>query len=111
MATALVKNGAVAGALAAILDGRYEATTDPTGTEPALAANVAAAFGSAFLTANAALTTPMADADNADIFLVTYAAAYGQMSGRGARSTTAADYATPAAVAAAFAKAAVAKLS
>jgi hypothetical protein len=53
----------------------------------------------------------MADADNANIFLVTYAAAFGVMSGRAPRSTTATDYATQAAAAAAAAKAAVSKLA
>lgn len=110
MATTLIRNGAVSGALAGILSDRAITGSDPAGTEQVLDANVADAFATQFLTANAALSVPMADADNANIFLVTYAAAYAAMSGRGARSTTATDYAAQAAAAAAAAKAAVAKL-
>lgn len=110
MATLLIKNGATAGALAAILTGRNSVDTNPAGTEPALDANVAAAFATQFLTANAALSVPMADADNANIFLVCFAAAFAQLSGRGARSVTATDYAAAASAAAANAKAAVSKL-
>jgi len=111
MATTLIQNGAIAGALAGILADRGATVSDPAGTEPALDANVAAAFGARFLTANAALSAPMADADNANIFLVCFAAAFGVMSGRASRSTTAADYAVQAAAAAASAKATVSKLA
>jgi hypothetical protein len=110
MATTLIKNGATAGALAGILAGRPATATDPAGTEPVLDANAAAAFATQFLTANAALTVPMADADNANIFLVTYAASYGVLAGRAFRSATATDYSVQAAAAAAAAKAAVSKL-
>lgn len=110
MATTLIKNGAIAGALAGILAERGASASDPAAAEPALDANVAAAFGAQFLTANAALSVPMADADNANIFLLTFAAAFGVLSGRAARSTTATDYAVQAAAAAASAKATVAKL-
>jgi hypothetical protein len=110
MATTLIKNGATAGALAGILAGRALAATDPAAAEPVLDANAAAAFATQFLTANAELSAPMADADNANIFLVTYAAAYAVMADRAARSATAADYTQQAAAAAASAKAAVAKL-
>jgi hypothetical protein len=110
MATDLIKNGAIAGALAGILAERGASATDPAAVEPALDANVAAAFGAQFLTANAALTVPMADANNANIFLLTFAASFGVLSGRCPRSTTATDYATQASAAAAAAKATVAKL-
>lgn len=110
MATTLIKNGATAGALAGLLAGRAATATDPAAAEPVLDANAAAAFATQFLTANAALSVPMADADNANIFLVTYAAAYGVLAGRAIRSATATDYAAQASAAAAAAKAAVSKL-
>ncbi len=111
MATTLIYNGAVGGALAAFLTERNLAgVSNPAAAEPVLDANAAAAFADQFLTANAALSVPMADADNANIFLVTYAAAFGALSGRPARSATATDYAAAATGAAAFAKAAEAKL-
>lgn len=110
MATTLIRNGALAGALAGILADRQISGSNPAGTEQVLDANVADAFATQFLTANAALSVPMADADNDNIYLLTFAAAYGALSGRSARSTTATDYATQAAAAAAAAKAAVSKL-
>lgn len=110
MATTLIRNGAVSGALAGILADRAATGSNPAGTEQVLDANVADAFATQFLTANAALSVPMADADNANIFLVTFAASFGVLSGRGARSTTATDYAAQAAAAAAAAKATVSKL-
>lgn len=110
MATTLIKNGATSGALAGMLAGRAAVATDPAAAEPVLDANAAAAFATQFLTANAALSVPMADADNANIFLLTFGAAYGVTAGRAFRSATAADYAVPAAAAAAAAKAAVSKL-
>jgi hypothetical protein len=110
MTTTLIRNGAVSGALAGILSDRAITGTNPAGTEQVLDANVADAFATQFLTANAALSVPMADADNADIAFITFAASFGALSGRGARSTTATDYAAQAAAAAAAAKAAVSKL-
>jgi hypothetical protein len=113
MATILIKNGAVAGALAGMLSNRNVAalSADPANAENALDANAAAAFAAQFLTANAALAAPMADADNANIFLLTYAAAYAAIAGRGIRSATATDYAAAATGAVAVCKASVAKLS
>ncbi len=111
MATTLIKNGVTAGALAALLTSRNLAgVSDPAAAEPVLDANAAAAFATQFLTANTALSAPMADADNANIFLITYAAAFAALAGRAARSATATDYAAVATGAAAFAKAAVSKL-
>lgn len=111
MATTLIKNGATAGALAGLLSGRNViGVSDPAAAEPVLDANAAAAFATQFLTANTALAVPMADADNANIFLITYAAAFGAVNGRGIRSATATDYAGVATGAAAFAKATVSKL-
>jgi hypothetical protein len=109
MAVVLIGNGAVAGAYDAALAGRSEHSSSPA--DYATLANVAAAFKTQFLAANAALSVPMADADNADIFLACYAAVKATMIGRTMRSTTAADYATEAAIAAAAAKELVAKLA
>ena len=110
MATTVIRNGAVAGALAGILADRGASASDPAGTEPVLDANVANAFATQFLTANAAISEPMADADNASIGFVSYAAAFGVMSGRSPRSTNATDYTQQAAAAVASAKALVSKL-
>jgi hypothetical protein len=111
MATTLISNGAVAGALAALMNGRAETSNAATPTgEATNMATIADAIRDQFLTANAALTAPMADADNANIFMITFAAVYGQLSGRAPRSTTAADYAAAMAVAASFAKAGAAQL-
>lgn len=110
MATTLIKNGATAGAYQGLLAGRPITLTDPANAALVAAANVAAAFATQFLTANAALSAPMADADNANIFLVTQSAAAAALDGRPASSTTATDYAIPAAAAAAYAKAVVSKL-
>jgi hypothetical protein len=105
MATLLVQNGAIAGAAAAIMAGRAESQSDPGGAEPVLVANVAAAFGAQFLTANAALSAPIADDNNGQVFMACYAASYGVLAGRSPRSVTPTDYAVAASAAAAFAKA------
>jgi hypothetical protein len=91
--------------------GRYEtsAAATPTGEATNLAA-IADAVRAQFITANAALTAPMADADNANIFMIVFAAVFGQLSNRPPRSTTATDYASQMAIAASFAKAGAAKL-
>jgi len=111
MATALIKNGAIAGALAAIAQGRPYQNSVATVAPATTLAAAALAFATQFLTANAALAVPMADADNADIFLVTFAASFAELSGRAFSSATAADYAVVAAAAAANAKASVANLT
>lgn len=110
MATTIIKNAAISGALAGILSGRAPTFSNPAASEPVLDANVAEAFGNQVLTANAALSAPMADADNVSIDLVVFAASLAVFSDRAPRSTTATDYATQAAAAVAAAKAAVAKL-
>jgi hypothetical protein len=109
MATTLIQNGAIAGAIGAILEGRPVTEDDPANF--ATQANAADAFGDAFLTANAALTAPMADADNAEIGQLCEAVCKGILSGRNLISATATDYASLAAGAAAAAKATVAKLA
>lgn len=114
MATKLIRNGAFAGALNAIMDGRaINASSPPDGGTPATyatAVNAADAFASQFLTANAALSVPMADADNSEIGQVCEAAAMAALDGRSCTSATAADYAGVATAAVALAKQSVAKL-
>ncbi len=108
MATTLIRNGAFNGALSAMSSGRL--TQDGTPGDYATVANAANAFATQFLTANAALAVPMADADNAQIGQLCEAAARAVLDGRACTSATAADYAGPAAGAAALAKQGVAKL-
>lgn len=108
MATTLIRNGAFNGALGAIMSGR--ASSDPTPADYATMANAADAFATQFLTANAALAVPMADADNAQIGQLCQEASRAILEGRACTSATATDYAGPAAGAAALAKQGVAKL-
>jgi hypothetical protein len=108
MATTLIRNGAFSGALGALTEGRAYTSAAPS--DYAANVNAADAFASEFLTQNAALTVPMADADNAEIGQLCESAAYAQMAGRATGSTTATDYATVAGAAVALAKEGVAKL-
>ena len=109
MAVVLVGNGAVAGALAGLMNKRFSTATTAAGY--AALVNAAAAFKTQFLAANAALAVPMADADNANIFLVCFAAAQSVLNDTGAVSTTATDYAAAANQAAAAAKQCAAQLT
>lgn len=108
MTTLAVFDGAMAGALAGILDGRgYPApgaNSNPSTLPATSVATSAAAFAAAFLTANALLTTPMADAST-NIALVCYAASYAELSGRNYTSAVTTDYTAQATAAVAFAKA------
>ena len=108
MATTLIQNGAISGAAGAILAGRIVTDDDPA--DYATLANAADAFSDAFLTANAALVAPMADADNAQIGTLIAQIVFGVMSGRAFVSATAADYAAIAEGAVAACKQAVGKL-
>ncbi len=108
MATTLIYNGAFSGAVQGLMSGRQ-----PTGST--LAAydsieSVADAIADQFIIANAALTAPMADADNAQIGQLVQGVVAGFVSGRQPQSTTAADYAGLATSAANCAKSCVAKL-
>lgn len=102
MATILIQNGFFTGALGAILSGR--AATSSTGTDYASPVAAALAFAGACITANAALSVPMADADNAQIGQLCEQVAAAILNGRACTSSTAADYATVAAAAVACAK-------
>jgi len=107
MATLLIHNGAMAGAMAALMLSRHEVSNAATPSGEAVRlTDVADAIAVQFLTANGLLTVPMADGDNADTFLVCFAAVFGQISGRAYTSTTPTDYAAEMAIAASFAKAA-----
>lgn len=108
MATILIQNGAFSGALGAILAGRP--VTSTTGADYATAIAAANAFATRFLTANAALGAPMADADNAQIGQLIESICYGVLEGRNFTSSTAADYADEAAAAVAACKQAEATL-
>jgi hypothetical protein len=110
MATTLIRNGCLGGALAGIMMGRQGNSFDPTAAVNTSAANVADAIAAECITRNAALGAPMADADNANIFLVCFAAAYSVMAGSFSNDTTAADYLAIANNIVALAKASVAKL-
>lgn len=109
MATVLIRNGAFCGALGANL--ALRAPTSALPADYATYVNAADAFASQFITANAALGAPMADADNAQIGQLCEAAAYAVLEQRALTSTTATDYATAAAAAVAAAKQGVAKLT
>ena len=112
MATSLIQNGAICGALAAIMKDRSPNILSASGT-PATYATLALsakAIGTAVVTANAALVTPMADADNASIATLLAAATDAIISGRSDISTTASDYAAEAALIVAMAKQTIAKL-
>lgn len=109
MAVVLVGNGAVAGALAGLMNKRFTGAT--TAASYAAVVNAAAAFKTQFLAANAALAVPMADVDNANIFLVCFAAAQAMLNDSGFVSTTATDYASVANQAAAAAKQCAAQLT
>lgn len=108
MATLLIEDGAISGMMQAQLEGRSVTETLPA--DYANYALIAKAFAARFLTANAALVAPMADADNARIGQLIQSVCAGVLSGRGFTSTTAADYAIPAAACAAAAKQCVAQL-
>lgn len=109
MATTLISNGAFAGAYGAILAGRPITSATLADYDSKIAA--ADAFRDQFLTANAALGAPMADADNAEIGQLIESVCYAVLEGRPYTSATAASYAEEAAAAVAASKQAVAALA
>jgi len=109
MATVLIRNGALCGAIGAFTSGRLQ--QDPLPADYATIVNAADAFATSFLTSNAALAVPMADADNAQIGQLCEAAAYACLEGRAFTSTTATDYRKFSDGAAALAKQGAAKLT
>lgn len=108
MATVLIRNGCLAGAMAGISQGRQRNSFTPG--DYATEANVADAIAAECITRNAALTAPMADADNALIGQLCMGVAAAVCSGWFANDATAADYLAIANNIVAQAKQAVAKL-
>lgn len=108
MATTLIRNGCLGGALAGIMAGRVGQSFTPA--DYATAVNAADAIAGECVTRNAALSVPMADADNANIFLVCFGAAFAATFQQVSQSATAADYLAIANQIAASAKQSVAKL-
>lgn len=105
MSTHAVFDGALAGALQALTANRvYQTATNPAVAPASSIAAAANAFATQFLTANTALSTPMADTTT-NVALVCKAAAYSELAGTQYTSTTATDYATVAANACAMAAA------
>lgn len=90
MATTVIQNSCVAGALAGILSGRYSGSFTPS--DYAAAANAARAIADEFITENTASGAALADGDNAQIGPVVEMAAMGTVMNSGSTSGTAADY-------------------
>jgi hypothetical protein len=108
MATTLIRNGCLSGAVAGIMSQRVNQSFTPA--DYANIANVADAIAAECITRNAALTVPMADADNALIGQLCQGAAIAVCAGVPAVSTTATDYVAIANQIVAAAKQAVPKL-
>lgn len=90
MATLLIHNNALAGAMAGLMAGRNIASF--TLTDYATIANVADAIATEVVTRNAALAAPMADADAPSPLILILTAAYAAVAGKSPSSVTAADY-------------------
>lgn len=111
MAVILIHNGFLGGALAGMQMNRSRNSFTPT--DYANDVNVAEAFAQECLTRNAVPVAggAMADADNANIFLVCFAAAYAVTAGVMLNDTVQADVIAQANNAVALAKQSVAKLT
>lgn len=109
MATTVISNQCIAGATAGLAVGRWNGSF--TATDYAGIANAAAAVAAEFITENAASGAAIADADNAQVGAVVYAAAFATMANQGAVSATATDYLPQAKQIYALAKQALSKLA
>ena len=109
MATTVIANSIVAGAMGGLSDGRFSGSALPA--DYASIANAAAAIAAECLVTNAALAAPMADADNAQIGILVSQIAYGLCANSGSVSVTATDYLALARQIVAASKQAVAKLA
>lgn len=109
MATTVISNSCIAGAMGGLLSGRFVGSIDPTAY--GAVANAAAAIAAELLTENALLSVPMTDADNAQIGTLVAAVAQGCIVNGGYTSVTATDYLPIAKQIAAASKQAVAKLA
>lgn len=109
MATTVISNSCISGAMGGLLKGRFVGSLTPT--DYAAVANAAAAIGAEFITENALLSVPMADADNAQIGTLVAQVAQSCIADAGYTSITAADYLAIAKQIAAASKQAVSKLA
>ena len=90
MATVLIHNNALAGAMAGLMAGRSIGSF--TLTDYATIANVADSIAAEVLTRNAALAVPMADGDAPSPLTLITMAAYAAVAGKSPASVTATDY-------------------
>lgn len=91
MATTVIQNSCLAGALSGLMASRFQGSFTPT--DYAKEVNAAAAIAAEFITQNTASGAALADGDNANIGEVVQAAALAATLNTGATSTTATDYA------------------
>lgn len=89
MATTVIHNSCLAGALGGLMAGRYKGSF--TALDYAGVCNVAESIADAFITANTASGAALADADNANIGAVVQSVAMATILNSGANSVTDAD--------------------
>lgn len=109
MATVLIHDACLAGALGGLMQNRYLGSITPT--DYAGQVDAAKAIADEFVTENALLTVPMADGDKASMYYVITAVAFAALASSGAVSVTAADYLAYGKQIAAASKQAMAQLS
>lgn len=90
MATTVISNACIAGAVAGLSQGRFSGSFTPT--DYAGIANAANAIATEFITENTASGAAMADTDNAEIGFLVFGAALAVTANSGATSSSAADY-------------------
>jgi hypothetical protein len=90
MATTVISNSCIAGAMGGLMAGRFVGSITPT--DYAAIANAAAAVAAEFLTENTASGSAIADADNAQVGPLVAQVAYAAIAGGGYVSVTAGDY-------------------
>jgi hypothetical protein len=90
MATSVIQNSCIAGALAGLMAGRFQGSF--TAADYASQVDAAAAIADEFLTQNTASGAALADADNANLGAVVQSAAFAATFQTGATSDTATDY-------------------
>lgn len=90
MATVLIHDACLAGALGGLMQSRFLGSITPTDYSGQV--NAAKVIADEFVTENALLTVPMADGDKASMYYVISAVAFAALANSGATSTTATDY-------------------
>lgn len=90
MATTVISNSCIAGAMGGLMAGRFVGSITPT--DYAAIANAAAAIAAEFLTENTASGAAIADGDNAEIGPMVQSVAFAAIANGGYTSVTAADY-------------------